>query len=128
MPGERRDGMGSAATPIGTITVREAWARLSDAPAHPAPALIDVRETWEYAEGRAQGAVSIPLSELRARYQEVPRDRDVFFICHSGQRSYAAARFLARQGVTRVHNVEGGTEEWEAAALPMDRPTADARG
>ena len=123
MPGERRDG-----TPVAAITVREAWKRLSDAHAHPAPTLIDVRETWEYATGRAQGAVSIPLSELRARYQEVPRDCDVFFICHSGQRSYAAARFLARQGVTDVHNVEGGTEEWEAAALPMERPTAGTRG
>lgn len=119
--------MGGAATPIGSITVREAWERLSNGSANPSPALIDVREAWEFAEGRARGAVSIPLSELRARYQEVPRDRDVFFICHSGQRSYVAARFLAQQGVTRVHNVEGGTEEWEAAALPMERPAAGAR-
>jgi len=128
MSGERREGMGGAATPIGSITVREAWARLSDESVNPVPALIDVRETWEYAEGRARGAMSIPLSELRARYQEVPRDRDVFFICHSGQRSYVAARFLAQQGSTRVHNVEGGTEEWEAAGLPMERPTAETRG
>ena len=56
MPGERRDGMGGAAMSIGSITVREVWERLSDARAHPAPALIDVRETWKYAEGRAQGA------------------------------------------------------------------------
>jgi rhodanese-related sulfurtransferase len=128
MPGERRNGMGGAASPIGSITVREAWERLSDERVNPSPALIDVRETWEYAAGRAHGAASIPLSELRARYQEVPRDRDVFFICHSGQRSFVAARFLAQQGVTRVHNVEGGIEEWEAAALPMDRPAASARG
>jgi rhodanese-related sulfurtransferase len=105
---------------IPSVTVREVRERLT-AGEEPAPALIDVREAWEYAEGHAAGAVSLPLSELQARVSEVPRDRDVFLICHVGNRSLTAARFLKGQGVERSLNVEGGTDEWEAARLPMER-------
>jgi rhodanese-related sulfurtransferase len=105
---------------IPSVTVRETRARLTTGD-EPAPALIDVREAWEYAEGHAVGAVNLPLSELQARAGEVPRDRDVFLICHVGQRSMVAARFLKGQGVERVLNVEGGTDEWVAARLPIER-------
>ena len=65
--------------------------------------------------------MNLPLSQLQARVAEVPRDRDVFLICHVGKRSMTAARFLKGQGVERVINVEGGTDEWEAAHLPIER-------
>src|SRR5258708_20093730 len=118
---------------IPEITVREAWQRLEAGADEPksVPTLVDVREAWEYAQGHAARAVNIPLSELQARAGEVPRDRDILLICHVGQRSFAAARFLRNQGVERVINVDGGTEAWEAARLPMERlhpyppPTGD---
>lgn len=103
---------------VGELTVREAFARLGEGEA--APLLVDVRETWEYVDGHAQGAVSIPLSMFRMRFVELPRDRELFFICHSGQRSMTAAKFMLTQGVTQVFNVEGGTDSWEAAKLPME--------
>ncbi len=105
---------------IPSATVRETRERLTAA-GEPAPTLIDVREPWEYAEGHAAGAINLPLSQLQARAAEVPRDRDVFLICHVGQRSLAAAKFLKGQGVERTINVEGGTDEWEAAHLPIER-------
>ncbi|HEX6121846.1 MAG TPA: rhodanese-like domain-containing protein [Ktedonobacterales bacterium] len=107
----------AAANPVPEITVREAFTRMSEP--HPTPALVDVRETWEFQEGHAKDATNIPLSELRQRAGEVPRDREVLLICHSGQRSMRAAQFLRTQGVTHVANVLGGTAEWEAAGLPM---------
>src|SRR5438132_1446286 len=58
--------------------------------ADPAPFLLDVREPWEYQEGHVPGAQLIPLGELEQRVNEVPRDRPVLAICHSGQRSLAA--------------------------------------
>jgi len=111
-----------ASRPIPEIPVREAYARLMASADDRQPAvLIDVRERDEYAEGHAAGAVNLPLSELRVRAGEVPRDRDVLLICHLGQRSMFAAKYLRHQGVDRVVNVDGGTEEWERARLPMER-------
>lgn len=104
---------------VPSVTVREAAAQIA-APAATAT-LLDVREQWEYDEVRAKGARLIPLSELTRRVAEVPRDVDVLLICHTGYRSMQAAMYLKRQGVARVFNVEGGTEEWEAAGLPVER-------
>ena len=64
----------------------------------PAPFLLDVREQWEYQEGHVPGAQLIPLGELEHRVNEVPRDRPILAICHSGQRSFAAAAYLQRLG------------------------------
>ena len=112
---------GGAAGGVPEIEPRDAWQRLTATPGDgPAPALVDVRETWEYAGGHARGAVSIPLSEFRERLGEVPGDRDVLFICHVGERSMMAARFARQQGVPHVFNVAGGTDAWQAQGLPMD--------
>lgn len=100
------------------LTVREAFVRLSET--EPAPLLVDVRETWEYMDGHAQGAISMPLSTFGERFVELPRDRDLLFICHLGQRSMVAAKFMRKQDITRVFNIEGGTDSWEAAKLPME--------
>ena len=105
--------------PIPSLTVREAAARLADQGGR--ATLIDVREVDEFAAVRAQGAVNIPLSQFAQRVGEVPGDKDVLLICHSGYRSMQAALYLKRQGVERVSNVEGGTEEWENAGLPVAR-------
>ena len=75
-----------------TVLVEELHQRLQEPP--PAPFILDVREPWEYAEGHVPGAQLVPLSELEERVGEVPRDRPILSICHSGQRSLAAAAFL----------------------------------
>jgi rhodanese-related sulfurtransferase len=102
---------------IPEVTVREAWNQMTSPARH--TALIDVRETWEYQEGHAKDAISIPLSELEQRIAEVPRDRDLLLICHSGYRSLVAGKFLRTRGIAQVANVLGGTDEWERAGLPM---------
>lgn len=115
---------GASSGQVPELSAREAYARLSQPAAEegaPEPALIDVREVWEFRAGHAAGAVNIPLSAFRARVGEVPRDRDVLFICHVGERSMMAARFARQQGVARVFNVDGGTDAWAAAGLPMER-------
>jgi rhodanese-related sulfurtransferase len=60
--------------------------------------LLDVREQVELAVEHVAGAVSIPLSELRARLGELPRDREIGVICRSGQRAYYATRVLLQEG------------------------------
>src|SRR5207302_9271067 len=84
------------------------------------PFLPDVREPWEYAAGHVPGAQLIPLGELEQRVSEVPRDRPVLAICHSGQRSLAAAGYLIQLGYTDIQNVDGGTAAWIERGYPVE--------
>ena len=60
--------------------------------------LLDVREPVELAVEQAPGAVNIPIGQLRARLDELPRDREILVICRSGQRAYYATRMLLQKG------------------------------
>lgn len=46
--------------------------------------LLDCREPGEFKNGSCDGAVSIPLSQIRARMEEVPKDREIWVFCQSG--------------------------------------------
>lgn len=83
--------------------------------------LLDVREPYEFARGRARGAVNLPLSELQSRVGELDRDRPIAVICRSGNRSDLAAGFLRQVGLDAV-NVAGGMLAWQREALPMAGP------
>ena len=81
--------------------------------------LIDVRETDEYAEVRAQGAVNIPMSEFVGRIDQIDLDRDIYVICKLGGRSAQVAEYLEQRGIEAI-NVNGGTDGWVAAGLPTE--------
>ena len=49
--------------------------------------IVDVRERMEFENGHIKGAVNIPLSELRERVNEIPKDKNVYLHCRTGQRS-----------------------------------------
>jgi rhodanese-related sulfurtransferase len=104
--------------PVPGIDVSQLRERLK---AEPAPFLLDVREPWEYHQGHVPGAQLIPLGELEQRVSEVPRDRPVLAICHSGQRSLAAAGYLQQLGYPTVSNVDGGTAAWIERGFPVDK-------
>ena len=73
--------------------------------------LVDVREPGEYAQAHVAGAVLIPLHEIPARADTLPRDRQVVVICAVGARSAQAVAYLRPLGVDAV-NVAGGTRAW----------------
>ena len=60
--------------------------------------LLDVRHPQELAVESLPNAVNIPLDQLRARIDELPRDREINVICRSGQRAYYATRILVQNG------------------------------
>ena len=69
--------------------------------------LVDLRTEEETASGMIEGAVNIPLDELRERLSEIDRNRTIYVYCRSGQRSYIGARILAGHGF-RARSLSGG--------------------
>jgi len=76
--------------------------------------LLDVRERNEWADGHAPTAHLIPMSEFSARVDEVPADRTIITICHSGARSARVVGALVGAGYDAV-NVVGGMMAWQSA-------------
>src|SRR3990172_11969524 len=71
-------------------------------------AVIDVREPHEYNAGHVPNAKLIPVASVFARRDELPKDKDVIFVCGVGQRSALACEMAAAAGLTRLFNLEGG--------------------
>ena len=69
--------------------------------------IVDVREKGEYAASHLKNAVNIPLSELRMRLNEIPKDCPVYLHCRSSQRSYNAIMALHQHGFDNVINIAG---------------------
>lgn len=70
-------------------------------------ALLDTRTAGEHARGGVEGALHIPVDELRERLEELPRDKRLLVFCASGLRSYVSCRILAQHGFTCA-NIAGG--------------------
>ena len=75
--------------------------------------VLDVREPEEFAGGHLPRAINLPLSQIRHRYGELPKDREIWICCRVGQRAYYATRFLAQHGY-RSRNLSGGYTTYEA--------------
>ncbi len=84
-------------------------------------AVIDVREPHEYNAGHVPNATLIPVATVFARKEELPQDKDIIFVCGVGQRSALACEMAAAAGLTRLFNLEGGTEAWVKAGNPVDK-------
>jgi NADPH-dependent 2,4-dienoyl-CoA reductase/sulfur reductase-like enzyme/rhodanese-related sulfurtransferase len=73
--------------------------------------ILDVRDPDEFAAGHIEGAVNLPLGELRQRAGELPRDREIWLYCGKGQRSYFALRFLLQNGF-KARTLSGGYQTY----------------
>lgn len=82
--------------------------------------VVDVREHEELAQARIDGAIHIPLGELHLKVDEIPRNADVYLLCHVGQRSAMATDFLRQLGYTRVWNIQGGIIGWARGGHPFE--------
>jgi len=80
--------------------------------------VVDVREPAEYVEGHVPGAVMAPMSRISQHLASLPRNRDVYVICHSGNRSRAMADLMVAAGIN-ARSVNGGTAGWVAAGKPV---------
>ncbi len=75
--------------------------------------LVDVRSSGETAAGIIPGALLIPIDQLEARTNELPKDgKTTLIYCAGGGRSAAACEHLSNQGWTNLYNLEGGFSAW----------------
>jgi rhodanese-related sulfurtransferase len=85
--------------------------------------LVDVREEDEWLAGHVPDALHIPLGALGERYDQIPRDHEVYVICRSGVRSARAVEALNAAGWQAL-NVADGMHGWASAGRPMDSESA----
>ena len=105
--------------PFTRISVAEAKEKLDKGEA----VMVDVREPHEYAEVHASGVRLIPVNTVIGEVKQIrdfAGDKEVLFICKSGQRSALAAEFATAAGLEDIalYNVEGGTLAWVEGGLP----------
>lgn len=81
--------------------------------------LLDVRTEAEYSFGTIEGAVNIPLDELRDRISEIPTDKDIYIFCAVGLRGYLALKILMARGFKNVKNLTGGYKTYSVATAPI---------
>lgn len=110
------------------MTIRLLSPRDAHARTRAGAVLVDVRADHERALGMAEGALGIAREMLEADpHPHLPSlDHEVVLICQSGVRSRLAAEALQAQGFHHLASVEGGTEAWAAAGLPMRQADIDA--
>ena len=82
---------------------------------HPQPGqeILDVRTIEEAQLGKIPGAMNIPVDDLRARWQELPKSKELLVYCKVGLRGYLACRILAQHGFN-CRNLSGGYVTYEA--------------
>jgi rhodanese-related sulfurtransferase len=83
--------------------------------------LLDVRTPPEYASAHVPGVKLMPLSDLKVEAylaQHAP-GKPIYVFCHGGERAIKAIEQFERAGCHDCVLVEGGTQAWVAAGLPV---------
>ena len=94
----------------------------------PKVTVLDVRSPAEFQAGHIPGARLVPVDELNAGNladfvdaENIRADNPLYLTCHAGKRAEKAAQVLREAGVEHLALVQGGTEAWQKAGLPVNR-------
>lgn len=80
---------------------------------------LDVRTVEEWTEYHAPDTTLIPLDQLAARLNEVPKDQKIVVVCRSGNRSQSGRDILLQAGFTEVTSMAGGLSTWRDKGYPI---------
>jgi len=90
--------------------------------------VLDVRAPAEYQSGHIPGAHLAPVDELQASdlagivdIADLSPANPLYLTCHAGKRAEKAAQLLHEAGLEHLVLVEGGTEAWQKAGLPINK-------
>ncbi len=88
------------------------------------PSLLDCREPFEWAQVRIPGSVHIPMNDIPARLGELDAGADWVVVCAHGNRSFAVAGYLLRNGL-QARSLAGGVTDWwmRGGETESDYPT-----
>lgn len=100
---------------IHQLSVRELHGRLERGER---PLVVDVREPWELAICALPDTLHIPMRQIPARVNELPKDREIIVMCHHGVRSQQVALFLKHAGFEKLANLAGGIAAWSRDVDP----------
>jgi glyoxylase-like metal-dependent hydrolase (beta-lactamase superfamily II)/rhodanese-related sulfurtransferase len=113
--GELLGGLGSWTAAGGTVTRMP----LVGPDAVGDRAVLDVRQTGEFAAGHLPGATHIELGALATGAAAMPAE-PVIVMCGHGERAMTAASLLARTGTRDLAVLVGGAEDWsDATGRPL---------
>lgn len=82
--------------------------------------VLDVRTQEEWDDYHAPNTTLIPLDQLPARVNELPKDREIVVVCRSGNRSQQGRDILLNAGFTQVTSMKGGLNEWRSSGYPIE--------
>lgn len=81
--------------------------------------VLDVRRENEWNEGHIEGSTRIYLGKLQDETDKLPKNKPIFVVCKTGNRSSFGASILLRAGFDQVRNVLGGIDAWKKAKYPI---------
>ena len=88
--------------------------------------IVDVRQADTYQRGTFEGAINVPMKEFVDRYEEIPKDKPVWVLCHTGERSLDYVELLCSHGYD-AGNITGGYRAYLRLQLERFMKEEDAR-
>lgn len=75
--------------------------------------IIDTRSKKQFETSKVEGAIHIPLAELRDRYEELDKECVTVTYCNKGVTGNAAQNILLNNGFRQVYNLSGGNKNYQ---------------
>lgn len=75
--------------------------------------IIDVRDPKQYEKSRIEGAINIPLDQLRKQLQQLDKEKNIVVYCNGGVSGNSAQNILLNHGFKKVRNLSGGHRNWD---------------
>lgn len=85
--------------------------------------LVDVRKEHEFKARTIEGAINIPVDEIRKNPNLIPKDKKVILFCNRGFQSYIASRILIQNGFDNVYSLSGGYNFYKEQIRNMNNKT-----
>lgn len=79
--------------------------------------IVDVRDSFEFESGHIAGAKNIPLTQIRDRIAEFPKDKKIIVYCNQGKTAYFAISILKNLGFQNVYNLNGGYTIYQLTSI-----------
>lgn len=84
--------------------------------------VVDIRSDDDFKKGHITGAVQLSLADIQKQQLtglEKGKDAPIIVVCQAGITASKAAAALAKQGFSRVYQLQGGMGSWNSANLPV---------